>query len=64
MAACKSTGAEAAHVVKVCAWCGGRGTADRCRALEGEGGLPHLITHGICATCFAEHAPGVPYPGA
>ncbi len=53
--------------VTVCAWC-------EHRSIEGiwdeldvvlhtfiTGGR-HFVTHGICPTCFAQCAPGTPYP--
>jgi len=53
--------------VTVCAWCDSR-------AIEGMWddvdvvlhsfitGRRHLTTYGICPSCFAEQAPGIPYP--
>ena len=53
--------------ISVCAWC------DR-RAMHGMWddvdvvlhtfvtGRRHFVTHTICPSCFAEQAPGTPYP--
>jgi len=57
-------GAEAVLMVTVCAWCGRRAAAGRWNRLEADAGTPHIVTHGICPACFAEHVPGGAYPPA
>jgi len=53
--------------VTVCAWCGSRSIAGMWDELDVVlhmfiTGRRHLVTHGICPTCFAQNAPGTPYP--
>jgi hypothetical protein len=57
-------GAEAVLMVTVCAWCGRRAAAERWNRLEADAGTPHIVTHGICPACLAEHVPGAAYPPA
>jgi hypothetical protein len=62
MDTCKVDGAEATVMVMVCAWCRRAAAAGRWKPLEAEAGTRHVVTHGICPACFAEHAPGAAYP--
>jgi hypothetical protein len=53
--------------ISVCAWCGRRAMHGMWDDLEVvvhtfTTGHRHLVTHTICPACFAEQAPGTPYP--
>jgi len=53
--------------VTVCAWCGSRSIEGIWDELDVVlqtfiTGRRHLVTHGICPTCFDQCAPGTPYP--
>jgi hypothetical protein len=50
---------DASAVVVSCAWCARVLTALGWR----HANLTGAETHGICPSCFADAAPGVPYPG-
>jgi hypothetical protein len=55
--------------VTVCAWCGSRsieGIWDEIDVVLHTfiTGRRHLVTQGICPTCFEENLPGMPYPEA